>query len=92
MLSRQLSESAPSLSQQSPSQGGADARLAISKALYAARMTKGEDVVATENLQRELSRGVLSHIKSSGPRRRQWSSANADRDFLEKTAQPGLSA
>ena len=74
------------LSQQKPITGaGADARLAISKALYAAGMTKGEDVVATENLQRELSQGVLSHIKSSGLGGGNGFS-NADRDFLEKAA------
>lgn len=74
------------LSTQKPITGaGADARLAISKALYTAGLTKGDDVVATENLQRELSQGVLQHIKSSGLGGGSGFS-NADRDFLEKAA------
>ena len=74
------------LTNQKPITGaGADTRLAISKALYSAGLTKGEDVVATENLQRELSQGVLSHIKSSGLGGGSGFS-NADRDFLEKAA------
>lgn len=74
------------LSSQKPITGtGADTRLALSKALYTAGLTKGEDVVATENLQRELSQATLAAVKSSGLGAGSGFS-NADRDFLEKAA------
>ena len=74
------------LAKQAPITGtGADARLAIGKALYTAGLTRGDDVVATENLQRELSQATLKAIKSSGLGGGSGFS-NADRDFLEKAA------
>lgn len=74
------------LASQKPITGtGADTRLALSKALHTAGITKGADVVATENLQRELSQATLAAIKVSGLGAGNGFS-NADRDFLEKAA------
>lgn len=64
---------------------GAETRLAITKALSTAGLVNGSSVTATEDLQRELSQGVLGHIKSSGLGGGSGFS-NADRDFLEKAA------
>jgi hypothetical protein len=64
---------------------GAEVRLGIAKALSTAGIVNGESVTATEDLQRELSQGVLGHIKSSGLGGGSGFS-NADRDFLEKAA------
>lgn len=74
------------LANQKPITGtGADARLVLAKALQTAGLTQGGDVVATENLQRELSQATLNAIKSSGLGSGQGFS-NADRDFLSKAA------
>lgn len=64
---------------------GAETRLAVTKALATAGLVNGNSVTATEDLQRELSQGVLGHIKSSGLGVGSGFS-NADRDFLEKAA------
>lgn len=79
------------LSQQKPITGaGADARLALAKALHVAGITAGGDIVATENLQRELSQATLAAVKSSGLGGGSGFS-NADRDFLEKAAAGAIS-